>query len=580
MVEKTLLLSAAAPGRLQVAVLEDGRLAEYSAVPLGPSSLVGNIYLGVIRHIEPSIQSAFVDVGLEKTGFLHVSDVEPFYFGQGSTPHALDSLLPQPAPKRAHTSDKQPPVQDIFTRGQRVLVQVIKERDGKPVVSTYLSLTGRFLFVMPGLGRVGITRQLTDAATRQHLAKVAAKLERPPGAGLIVRASAATQPDEELARDAARLTRLWESVAGLVGQAVAPALVYSESGDVSQVVRDWIDRRVAAVWVDDPAFRERLGDCLGQLSPGCRAAVEHFPGPGSLFQQFGVDAAIEQLARREVPLDPDGVLIIDQSEALVPIAVKATKALGGGSSAGNLDLNLAAAPEIARQIRLRNLGGLIACTFLPLADEKQRQRLNQVLRKALARDRSRPALLPVSKFGLVQVARSRLGQADALEEAESFRPTGSKAPIFISYRQEDSIHQTGRIYDWLEEHFGAEKIFRDVETIPAGVNWRRFLEASIQNCAVMLVPIGDRWLAAFDGREARGDDWVLFELELGLRRNIPIIPLLVASCGVPPARELPKNIQGLAEKHGIPIRPGTDFRQDVRRLIERLEKLGIPRAEE
>lgn len=210
--------------------------------------------------------------------------------------------------------------------------------------------------------------------------------------------------------------------------------------------------------------------------------------------------------------------------------------------------------------------------FVDLPDAKQRRRLERALKHATARDDGLVRVLPTSAFGLIELARRGY---DTTADAPI---AGSDAAIFISYRREDSVHQVGRIQEWLARHFGANNVFYDVE-IPAGTDWRAYIEESVRRCSVVLVPIGDHWLAQLDARRGDGGDILRFEIESALERRVRVIPLLVGKAGMPAPERLPESMRRLLDYHAMTIRPGRDFEPDITRLIRSLAEMGISRQE-
>jgi ribonuclease E len=580
-IARTLLISANTPHGLQVSVVEDGRLAE--KVTVATRVAAGNIYLGIVKTIEPSIQSAFVDIGLERNGFLHVTDIAPFCYERGSAGQSFRDLLPQTHEPVVSPSGKKPPIQEMLRAGQALLVQVIKQsgRNKGSVVSTYLSLGSRYWVAMPWIGTLGVSKTVEEQRERHRLATVAKGIERPAHMGLVVRKSALHQSEDVLTQDATEVFARWGQLAAAVRGTKAPALIYNENNVASQLARDWFDAEVTDIWVDDKQILDQLNDYLDRQAPAQRPNLRLATDLEPLYKKFDMEAQIECLDTRHVPLANNGVLVFDRSESISLFVVKAVEDHASRPQGSFLDINRTATTEIARQIRLRNLGGLIGCAFLGLADEGERELITSALKKALQRDRAQPEVLDISKFGLAQVFRNCVGQVGAADETVDFRPIGSKAPIFISYRQDDSLDQTGRIYDWLVRRFGAEKIFMDLSSIPKGVDFERYLEASIKQCIVILVPIGKQWLDAFESRKKGEErDWVHFEIATGLRRGVRMIPLFLApnSAALLNSDRLPQALKKLAVQNGMPVR-SKDFHSDIKLLIDTLEELGIPRAE-
>ncbi|MCS6976645.1 MAG: Rne/Rng family ribonuclease [Gemmatales bacterium] len=597
--KKEMLINVLQPEECRIAIVEDGVLEELYVERTSHESYVGNIYKGRIVNIEPSIQAAFVDFGVGRNGFLHVSDVDPQYYrnregrngGRGdqlpdilnlpdvrliqeeelsamedddsaaetasvsteqkhsdsaessqqpleaSEPFAEDEPLERldaegpadtfgdegppslptsfrrtsdhdsrrstenrkgqnssrpatrreearsekelagdsgsitttpseaaksanflsredtalqepvgaveeaddradvmeahaaveegealPRPGRARTRGRRsggrannfrakPPIQDIFRRGQEVLVQVIKEGIGTkgPTLSTYISIPGRYLVLMPGLNRIGVSRKIVDEEQRRKLREILSELQPPKGLGFIIRTAGLDRTKKELQRDLAYLTRLWKVVVRRIKKLRAPASIYQESDMITRTIRDVFTSEIETIWVDEPRAYEHAKEFLQIVMPRYANRIQLYTDSEPLFHRYGIEEEIQRIHQRRVPLPNGGSLVIDQTEALVAIDVNS----GNFRADNNAEetayrINLQAAKEIARQLRLRDLGGVIVNDFIDMREERHRREVERALREAVKRDRARTKILKISAFGIIEMTRQRI----------------------------------------------------------------------------------------------------------------------------------------------------------------------------
>jgi ribonuclease E len=449
--KQEMLINVAQPEECRIAIVEDGALEELYVERAGQDNYVGNIYKGVVVNLEPSIQAAFVDFGVGRNGFLHISDVEPQYFRQGGFDPAKLSAPPsfRRPPHRSHESDVddefefshgdsdsqddndepprpktqhryqrfssrprfKPPIQEILSRGDEVLVQVIKEGIGTkgPTLSTYISIPGRYLVLMPALGRVGVSRKIEDDTIRRHLRDVMLELNPPKGVGFIVRTAGADRTKRELSRDMAYLLRLWKVIARRIKKQPSPSVIYEESDMIIRTIRDIVTADVDAIYIDEPGAYERAKEFLQLVMPRHVHRLRLFEGKEPLFCKYNLDEEIAKIHRRRVPLKSGGSVVIDQTEALVAIDVNSGSFRAEGDAEETaFQMNLLAAKEIARQIRLRDLGGVIVNDFIDMRRDKHRHTLERALRDAMKRDRAKTKILRTSPFGLIEMTRQRI----------------------------------------------------------------------------------------------------------------------------------------------------------------------------
>lgn len=424
--KKEMLVNALQPEESRIAIVENGVLEELYIERNSLDNFVGNIYKGRVVNIEPSIQAAFVDFGVGRNGFLHVSDVEYQYYkhlaGPGGSVPARpgddeddedEDERPQRGKKRFNERSvrNKPPIQEIFKRGSEVLVQVIKEGIGTkgPTLSTYISIPGRYLVLMPGLQRVGVSRKITDESTRRQLRTILEALRPPQGLGFIIRTAGIERSQKDLQRDLNYLLRLWKVIVRRIKKTRAPVDIYQESDMVIRTIRDIYNAEIETIWIDEPETFERAREFLKVVLPRHANRLQLYEGKEPIFHKYRIEDEITRIQQRHVPLVGGGSLVIDQTEAMVAIDVNS-----GNFRADNdaeetaYQMNLRAAAEICRQIRLRDLGGVIVNDFIDMREERHRRGVERALRDAIRRDRARSKILRISPFGLIEMTRQRI----------------------------------------------------------------------------------------------------------------------------------------------------------------------------
>jgi ribonuclease E len=456
--KQEMLINVAQAEECRIAIVEDGQLEELYLERTSQHNYVGNIYKGRIVNLEPSIQAAFVDFGVGRNGFLHISDVEPQYFAQGG----YDPRKPiQPNGRQASDRDRdrnrdrdddserseggeehrgerggngggrgrngggqktaryragvrprfKPPIQEIFQRGDEVLVQVIKEGIGTkgPTLSTYISIPGRYVVLMPALGRIGVSRKIENDEDRRRLRDILRELNPPKGVGFIVRTAGTDRTKKELQRDLAYLLRLWKVIVRRIKKTTGPVDIYEESDMIIRTIRDIFTGDVDAIYIDEPKAYERAKEFLQIVMPRYVNRLQLYEGREPLFQKYNLDEEIARINQRHVPLRGGGSLVIDQTEALVAIDVNSGNFRTDGTAEDSAyQLNMTAAKEIARQLRLRDLGGVVVNDFIDMRKERNRRGVERTLRDAVKRDRARTKILRTSPFGLIEMTRQRI----------------------------------------------------------------------------------------------------------------------------------------------------------------------------
>jgi ribonuclease E len=304
-----------------------------------------------------------------------------------------------------------PLIQDIFRRGQEVLVQVIKEGIGTkgPTLSTYISIAGRYLVLMPGLNRIGVSRKIADDEQRRRLREILNELQPPRGLGFIIRTAGLDKNKKELQRDLAYLSRLWQVVVRRIKKLKSPAEIYQESDMITRTIRDTFTSEIDTIWVDEPAAFDHAQEFLQIVMPRYANRIKCYSEAEPMFHKYGIEDEISRIQRRHVPLPNGGSIVIDQTEALVAIDVNSGNFRADNNAEETAyQMNLLAAKEIARQLRLRDLGGVIVNDFIDMREEKHRRGVERAMRDAVRRDRARTKILKISAFGLIEMTRQRI----------------------------------------------------------------------------------------------------------------------------------------------------------------------------
>ena len=431
--KKEMLINSSQDEECRIAIVEDGRLEELYVERANQDNFVGNIYKGKIVNMEPAIQAVFVDFGVGRNGFLHISDVEPRYFKQGGyDPEQMmreerEAYIRRKNARNRNGSDNgrgrrsrppmkgarprvKPPIQEIFQRGDEVLVQVIKEGIGNkgPTLSTYISIPGRYLVLMPALGRVGVSRKIEDEDERRRLKDILHEVNPPKGLGFIVRTAGAGRSRKELSRDLAYLLRLWKAIVRRIEKMSAPVDIYEESDMIIRTIRDIVTSDIDAIHIDRESAFDRAKEFLRLVMPRSVDKLSLYKGKDPLFHRFKLEDEIAKIHQREVPLPNGGSIVIDQTEALVAIDVNSGNFREDSAEETAYQLNMAAAREISRQLRLRDLGGVIVNDFIDMRMDRHRRGVERALRDAMKRDRARTKILRTSPFGLIEMTRQRI----------------------------------------------------------------------------------------------------------------------------------------------------------------------------
>lgn len=386
------ILIDCSPAETRVALLENGKAAELLFERSRRHGSVGDLYLGKVSRVLPGMQAAFVDIGFEKDAFLYVADVRDEWEEEDDVPAAVASSI-----------------DDLLKEGQDLLVQIVKEPiGGKGArVSTNISLPGRFLVYTPFSPRVGISRRIEDEAERERLKTVIEAL-RDGGGGFIARTAAQGREIAEFQTDQDYLTALWNSIQVKARRSRSPAVLHREQDLLLRAVRDLVSEDVAAIRVNDHEAFGRIVEFLNAVEPALVSRVKWHRKTATFFEEFGVEAEIEKAIRSKVWLKSGGYLVINPTEALVSIDVNTGKFVGKDNLEETVfAVNLEAAREIVRQIRLRDLGGILVVDFIDMEDEEHRRKLFEAFEAEMRKDRAKTKILQISEFGLVQITRKR-----------------------------------------------------------------------------------------------------------------------------------------------------------------------------
>jgi ribonuclease E len=399
-----MLINVAEREECRVAVVENGTLEELYVERASLGTHVGNIYKGKIVNIESGIQAAFIDIGIERNGFLHISDLHPRYF-PGAKNNVVENI------GRRQALKDRPPMQSCLRRGQGVVVQVTKEglKTKGPTLSTYLALAGKHLVMMPWMRSFGISHKIEDEDERKRLSDTFAECKPPKGHGFIIRTAGQGASKRDIQADLNYLKRLWRAIEKRLDTEKAPTDIYQESDLVIRALRDVFNNKITKVICDDDVTVRKIKDFLSIAMPRVKPKVTYYDGKIPLFHKYQIEPEIAKVQSRTVELKCGGSIVIEQTEAMVSIDVNSgrhRKQKNAEQTA--FEANMEAAIEIARQLRLRDLGGLIVCDFIDMRTQKHRKEVERAFREAVKVDRARSKILRISRFGVVEMTRQRM----------------------------------------------------------------------------------------------------------------------------------------------------------------------------
>ncbi|HEX5773332.1 MAG TPA: Rne/Rng family ribonuclease, partial [Geomobilimonas sp.] len=402
---KKMLINAMHPEEARVAIVQDGHLVELDIEIEGSEQTRGNIYKGVVVRVEPGLQAAFVDIGLKKLGFLQMGELHPDYWQWRDD-------VPE------ENRNRRPRIQEVLRRGQELIVQVEKgERDMKgAALTSFLSLPGRYMVLMPGSDSAGVSRKVESDSERKKLKEMASELDIPEGIGYIMRTEALGKTKTDLKKDIQSLVKLHKDILAKGKKTKAPALIYQESNLVIRTIRDYFTAEIDEVLVDNADVYTQAREFFKANMPKYESLVKLHQEKRPIFSRYQLEEQIDQIYEKKVPLKSGGSLVIEPTEALVSIDVNSGKSTGErGVEDTAFKTNMEAAEEAARQLRLRDLGGLIVIDFIDMRDKKHMSEVEKTLKNALKADKARVTVGKISQFGMLEMSRQRIKQT--LEQA-------------------------------------------------------------------------------------------------------------------------------------------------------------------
>ncbi|MDO5610731.1 MAG: ribonuclease G [Pseudomonadota bacterium] len=459
------------PRETRVAVVENGMLQELHIERGGQRGVVGNLYKGKVQRVMPGMQAAFVDIGLERAAFLHANDIHRPNAAVGNDGQHLEDATQAPQPVR--------PITELLRDGQDIVVQVLKDPIGSKGarLTTQVSIPSRYLVLLPQSRVIGVSARIEDGTERARLKSLVGELSMPSAAGYIVRTNAEGQPSEALAEDIAYLSRVWALIEQRSRESKVGECVYEDLSLPLRAVRDLIRRDVEKVRVDSRETFEKLrafaahympgmGVGAGDAQAGLADRIEHYAGARPIFDLYGVEDEIQRALQKNVPLKSGGYLVIDQTEAMTTVDVNTGSFLGQKTLEETVyRTNLEAAQALARQLRLRNLGGIIIIDFIDMHDPEHRRQVLRMLEKSLVKDHAKTTVYDFSPLGLVEMTRKRT--VESLERQLS-EPCGQCSGRGTVRTSETVTYEIFREITRAVRQFDAERLL--VIASPAVVN--------------------------------------------------------------------------------------------------------------
>src|SRR6266542_3253765 len=388
----------------RVAVLEEGKLEEFTIERTSDERLVGSIFKGKVKNLEDGLKAAFVDIGFEKNAFLHYWDIVPSSFDSSV------EVVEREGRKRDKPRITQRDIPRLYAPGSDIIVQVSKGPIGTkgPRVTTNLALPGRYLVLLPNSDQSGISRKIENHEERQRLKKILRELNIPENMGVIIRTVGEGQQKRYFVRDLALLIDEWKQIQDRINRQPSATCVFQEPDLVERTVRDFLTEDVERIVIDSPRNYDRVRDMIGRISKRSISKVKLYTDSQPVFDRFSITRQLETAFARQVHLKSGGYIVIDETEALVAIDVNTGRHKGGKDQESTiLKVNLEAADEICRQLRLRNMGGLIVLDFIDMKSRRDQQQVYQRVKEGLKRDRAKTHILPISQLGLMEMTRQR-----------------------------------------------------------------------------------------------------------------------------------------------------------------------------
>ncbi|MGV3618583.1 MAG: Rne/Rng family ribonuclease [Fimbriimonas sp.] len=427
----------------RIALLEDSKLMEYRVER--EERVVGSIFKGIVQNVLPGMDAAFVDIGLERNAFLYVADIIPEDTGNDNSPAGV---------KRSELRRRK--IKDLLKPGQQLMVQVTKGPRGTKGarVSTRIALPGRYVVLMPEAGSVGVSRKIEDRSERERLRKVGDRII-PEGFGLILRTECEGRSEAELKADVVFLQNLWAEVLKNSKKMRAPASVHKDQTLLFRTVRDMFGENISKMVIDEPDEFEKVHLVASQVAPHMRDKIHLYDREEPIFDYYGIEKELERIMQHKVPLKSGGSLVIDEMEALTAIDVNTGKNVGSTSlNETILRQNLEAADEILRQLRLRDMGGIIVCDFIDMESEADRKRVADHFTNGLLKDRARTRVGRISSLGLIELTRKRTGESVTQEITEVCPmcagvgriPSKDTVSLWIERDMWRKIHEAGNAF--------------------------------------------------------------------------------------------------------------------------------------
>ncbi|MFZ9940638.1 MAG: Rne/Rng family ribonuclease [Luteolibacter sp.] len=393
----------------RVALLEDGILEEYSVEREGDQNIVGGIFKGRVKNIEPGLKAMFVDIGLDKNAFLHFWDAIPAALDGG-----LEEIQREGKKKNVKKITSKD-IPDIYPVGSEIVIQVSKGPIGTkgPRVTTNISLAGRYLVLMPFTEQFGISRKIEDPKERARLRKIVQKLSVPDGMGVIMRTVAQGTRARHFVRDLAMLLEQWDEIEARREANPAPACIFQEPGLIERTARDFLTDEVNQVICDDAQTTEAIREIAGKISRRAKRRIHHLPtSTQPIFERINIQKQIDEAFSRQVWLPCGGYVVIDETEALISVDVNTGRNRGAKDvDKMILETNIEAAREVARQLRLRNIGGLVVIDFIDMRHRKDQQSVYKAIKDRLKKDKAKTQVLQISPIGLMEMTRQRLNES-------------------------------------------------------------------------------------------------------------------------------------------------------------------------
>ena len=409
---KELIINTEALER-RVARIENGILQGFDVERLDEYRMVGAIFKGKVQNLEPGLKAAFVDIGQEKNAFLHYWDMLP---GANNDP-SIEIVREN---KKRTTKNELKSVKDIpkaFPIGSEIIIQITKAQIGSkgPRTTTNLSLPGRFLVLMPYAGQCGISRKIEEKSERNRLKGIISNLSLREGMGVIIRTAGQNKPERFFMRDLHLLLQQWDEIESKIRNDNSPSFLYQEPDLIGLTARDFLTDDIDRVQVDKESDYERLIDTIQKISPKSKSKVSFFDEEIPIFERFNVERQIEQTFMKRVLLPSGGEIVMEETEALVSIDVNTGSHKGKRKDGKNfiLQANIEAAAEVARQMRLRNLGGLVIVDFIDMKNKSDQRKVFQKMKSSMAEDKAKHNILPISQLGIMQITRQRHDESNS-----------------------------------------------------------------------------------------------------------------------------------------------------------------------